>query len=226
VKRNIRGAVFDLDGTLLRTEIFQYLGWKVPLHDRFGANLTIEEYSRRHCGKSSNEIAPALISRFRLKTTPEELISEKEKLLPIWYRSRKLAWCPYARTALEAFAKSQLRTAVASGSKKSEILLKLERVDALDLFNAIASKEDVGGKGKPHPHIFLYAADKLNIPSHYCVAFEDTRVGVISAKKAGLYVVAIPNEFTLLQDFSQADEVFSSFRQAMPLIKSMIISSS
>ena len=49
--------------------------------------------------------------------------------------------------------------------------------------------------GKPHPEIFLKAAEKLNVAPEDCLAFEDTRSGVTAAKAAGMNVIGVTTMF-------------------------------
>jgi beta-phosphoglucomutase-like phosphatase (HAD superfamily) len=57
------------------------------------------------------------------------------------------------------------------------------------------------------------AVNRLGITPDKAVAFEDTQLGIQSAKKAGLHCVAIPNEVTARLDFSQADWVVKSMSE-------------
>lgn len=58
---------------------------------------------------------------------------------------------------------------------------------------------------KPQPDIYLRALHLLDLAPGQCVAFEDSQTGVMAAKRAGLYAVAIPHEMSREHDFSGAD---------------------
>jgi HAD superfamily hydrolase (TIGR01549 family) len=50
-------------------------------------------------------------------------------------------------------------------------------------------------KGKPHPEIFLAAAEKIGVNPSDCLAFEDTLSGILSAKAAGMDVIGVTTMF-------------------------------
>lgn len=76
-------------------------------------------------------------------------------------------------------------------------------------FDYIASRSSVV-HGKPHPEAYLTALAHLNVAAADAIAIEDTAVSVMSAKRAGLVVVATPGDITAGQDFWQADLVVKS----------------
>jgi HAD superfamily hydrolase (TIGR01509 family) len=81
--------------------------------------------------------------------------------------------------------------------------------DAPRWFSAIATG-DVVPKKKPAPDIYNLALEKLGVAPERAIAFEDSAVGVRSAKAAGLFTVATPSLWTIGQDFALADLVLTS----------------
>ena len=73
-------------------------------------------------------------------------------------------------------------------------------------FDHITSRDAVIN-GKPAPDAFLAALAALGIDAGRAVAIEDTAISVMSAKRAGLQVIATPGEIAVSQDFWQADLV-------------------
>ena len=66
-------------------------------------------------------------------------------------------------------------------------------IDALNLrgsFVATVAAEDVA-HGKPHPEVFLRAAQKLGVSPKQCVVFEDAHVGIEAARAASMKVVGV-----------------------------------
>ena len=78
-----------------------------------------------------------------------------------------------------------------------------------DAFDYIASRSRVV-HGKPHPEAYLTALAHFGVGPDAALAIEDTAVSVMSAKRAGLLVVATPGDITAGQDFWQADLVAKS----------------
>lgn len=76
----------------------------------------------------------------------------------------------------------------------------------LDHFDAVVCGEDVAAL-KPDPEVYLTVLDRLGLQADRCVAFEDSRNGVESARGAGISVVATPSFYSVDQDFSAATVV-------------------
>jgi HAD superfamily hydrolase (TIGR01509 family) len=85
-----------------------------------------------------------------------------------------------------------------------------------DDFDHIGSREHVH-LGKPSPEAFLVALQKLNVHAADAIAVEDTALSVMSAKRAGLTVIATPGALTSGQDFWQADLVVETLGDAHTL---------
>ena len=67
--------------------------------------------------------------------------------------------------------------------------------------------------GKPDPEAYLITARKLGVAPAECVVFEDSHVGVVAAKRAGTFCVAVRNPRALIrQDLSMADVIVDSMR--------------
>lgn len=78
-----------------------------------------------------------------------------------------------------------------------------------DDFDYVCSRDQVE-LGKPAPEAYLVALKALGVGSDEVLAIEDTATSVMSAKRAGIQVVATPGVFTSAQDFWQADLVLDS----------------
>ena len=72
---------------------------------------------------------------------------------------------------------------------------------------------DMVRRKKPDPEIYLKAQHSLGISPQECIAFEDSAHVLNSAKNAGIYGVAIPNEFTLNNNFERADLILNSLNE-------------
>ena len=72
------------------------------------------------------------------------------------------------------------------------------------LFDFLACREDVASP-KPEPDLYRHVLEHFGLRGHEAIAFEDSHTGTLAAKRAGLWVVAVPNVSTGHHDFSQAD---------------------
>ncbi len=100
---------------------------------------------------------------------------------------------PGVQHAIDLVEETGLRLAVASSSSLTLIDGALQRLEILHRFAVRCSAFDEA-HGKPDPAVFLTAAEKLGVNPQNCVAFEDSVHGVQSARRAGMRVIAVPDE--------------------------------
>jgi beta-phosphoglucomutase-like phosphatase (HAD superfamily) len=80
----------------------------------------------------------------------------------------------------------------------------LDRLDVTDLFDAIATGDDVA-QVKPDPELYLLALARLGLAASEAVVFEDAPNGVLAAKRASIFTVAVPNALTCDLPLDHAD---------------------
>ncbi len=97
-----------------------------------------------------------------------------------------------AQSCVEWLATQGVAQAVATSSDQELARRKLGHHGLLRHFHEIVSGDQVT-HGKPHPEIFLKAAQSLRKPADRCLVFEDSRLGVISAAAAGATVILVPD---------------------------------
>jgi mannitol-1-/sugar-/sorbitol-6-/2-deoxyglucose-6-phosphatase len=183
-----RAAVFDMDGLLVDSEVLWHeaeLEILVPLGAQIDAGASratkgrfvheVVEHHQRLAGwttPSVDEVVALVLARVG------ELVEEKGRLLP---------------GALDALllCGSLGPIALASSTPYSLIHRTLEHFELADRFAVIHSAQDEPF-GKPHPGVFLTAADRLGVEPSSCVAFEDSPAGVRSATAASMDCVAVP----------------------------------
>jgi HAD superfamily hydrolase (TIGR01509 family) len=110
---------------------------------------------------------------------------------------------------LTQLKKTGVSLALASSSSYALINTFLSQFSLEDFFSVVQSGDDVR-HGKPYPDIFLETAKKMGVKPHNCVVIEDSLNGVKAGHAAGMIVVAVPNEYTKMLDFSLADHVIES----------------
>lgn len=187
MSRKIRGAVFDIDGTLLDSmKIWNDAG---------------ERYLKT-CGKkaedgladilfemSMEEGAQYMKDRYGLEKTIEEISSGVLAAVEGFYRN-EAELKPGAQELLEAFASRGIRMTVATSSDRRHIEGALHRLGILKYFSRVFTCSEVGA-GKSSPLIFHAAMDEMGTePGETCV-IEDGLYAVETAKKAGLMTVGV-----------------------------------
>jgi HAD superfamily hydrolase (TIGR01509 family) len=184
----IEAVVFDLDGVLLDSE---------EIWDRAREELARERGGRWHdraqrdmMGMSSTEWSRYMADVIGLPEPPEEINREVVHRLTELYRE-ELPAIPGAREAVERLA-ARWPLGLASSSNRELIDLALELLGVEHLFTATVSSEEVA-RGKPAPDVYLEAARRLGVDPTTAAAVEDSHNGILSAKAAGMRVIAIPN---------------------------------
>lgn len=186
----IKGAIFDLDGTLLDsmwvwekvdTDFLGRRGFDVPA-----------DYQKAIAPMGFRETALYTIERFRLEESPEDIIQEWNEMAMRTYHE-EVCIKPGTRDVLEYFRRRGVRIGVATASYSSLFEGCLRRNGVYDYFTAFTETSEVA-RGKGFPDIYLRAADKLGCPHSECVVFEDLHQGLLAAKNAGFYTVAVYDE--------------------------------
>jgi HAD superfamily hydrolase (TIGR01509 family) len=184
----IEAVVFDLDGVLLDSEEIWDRAREELAHERGGR--WHDQAQRDMMGMSSTEWSRYMADVIGLPEPPEEINREVVRRLTELYRE-ELPAIPGAREAVERLA-ARWPLGLASSSNRELIDLVLELLGVEHLFTATVSSEEVA-RGKPAPDVYLEAARRLGVDPTTAAAVEDSQNGILSAKAAGMRVVAIPN---------------------------------
>lgn len=184
--RLFRGYVFDCDGTIADTMPLHYRAWSKAMEEVGG--IFPEELFYAWGGKPTFAIVGELNERFHLTLDVADTVRRKE--------AAYLALIPEVRPVepVLEFARSvhgRARLAVASGGHHELVDATLRAIGIFEMFDAVVCAEDYE-HGKPAPDPFLEAARRIGVDPADCLAFEDSPTGVISAKAAGMQVVAVP----------------------------------
>jgi HAD superfamily hydrolase (TIGR01509 family) len=97
-----------------------------------------------------------------------------------------------------------LRVGLASNSTRPWVEGQLRRLGLMPRFDFLACREDVPSP-KPEPDLYRLVLNQFGLRGPQAVAFEDSHTGSLAAKRAGLWVVAVPNESTRHHDFAHVD---------------------
>ncbi len=183
----IKGAIFDLDGTLIDS---MYVWEKVDRDFLAQRGIPVTaEYTDAMRKMFFETAAQYTIETYHLKETVEEITK-------IWldmarYEYEHHVRCkPFVHQYLDKLKSEKIRLGMATSSDPY-LLEPVMKNNGLDkYFDQICYTSEVG-RNKSNPDIYLYTARKLGIQPEKCVVFEDIPEGINGALKAGMKTVAV-----------------------------------
>ncbi|ODQ00729.1 hexitol phosphatase HxpB [Salinivibrio sp. SS2] len=185
----LSAAIFDMDGLLVDSEPFwqraqidvlSELGVSISLQDtRDTTGVRIDEIVKHYArtqpwqGPSNAEVRERIVARV------VELVQQEKPMMP------------GVKEALAICRQAGLKIGLASSSPLSLIHPTLDALGLSDQFSIIESAGDLK-HGKPHPEVYLNAAQALDVEPEQCIAFEDSFTGLLAAKAASMKTIVVP----------------------------------
>jgi beta-phosphoglucomutase len=190
--REMRAAIFDLDGVIVDTAKYHYLAWK-RLANEHGFDFT-EVDNERLKGVSRVRSLEILLEIGGLTfddDTKFRMAAQKNEWYVDYIRHMDASEIlPGAIEYLQSIRAKGVKTALGSASKNAPLIL--ERLGITTLFDVIIDGNRVT-RAKPDPEVFLRASHELDISPASCVVFEDAEAGIEAARRAGMGAVGIGN---------------------------------
>lgn len=196
-----RGVVFDLDGTLTDNMPLHMDAFDVFVRRHGLPPLTLATRARLD-GQRNSEILPFLFGRALEADELHALADEKEALYRELSRGR-LRPLAGLHELLAALVRRGVPAAVATSAPALNVPHTLGELGLLEHLPHVVRSEQVP-RGKPHPDVFLAAAERIGVAPGACLAFEDAPIGLRAARAAGMACVAVTTSFSLA-DFEQHD---------------------
>jgi len=199
-------VVFDLDGLLFNTEeLYQEVGSE--LLRRRGKEFT-SELLNQMMGRPGRVSLQMMIDWHNLDDTVDGLANETDEIFPS-ILDRSLSPMPGVLELLAALEAALIPKAIATSSGRVFTRDILSRFQLEPRFAFLLTAEDVV-EGKPHPEIYLKAAQRLGVPPQNMVVFEDSHNGCRAAVTSGAVAVAVPGGHSHTHDFTGAAFVAES----------------
>ncbi|HEX5475309.1 MAG TPA: HAD family phosphatase [Vicinamibacterales bacterium] len=203
-----RCLVFDFDGVLADSEPLHFEVLRDLLRDS-GLDLTRAAYYERYLGFDDEGVFQHIAADHGLILGDEEidlLLHEKMARFERLVGGRNVLY-PGAAACVERVGRA-FPLGIASGAMRRDIDLMLRAAGLQDRFRFIVSAEDTE-RSKPDPDPYARAAQLHGVEPGACVAIEDSRQGLQSARAAGLRTIAVTHTYPA-GDLREADVVISS----------------
>ena len=186
----LKAVVFDLDGVIVHTDKYHYLGWK-KLADELGIYFD-ETINNRLRGVSRMASLEIILERFDGKLTDEEKIAAAERKNGYYRELLKQMspadLSPEVKETLDGLRAKGLKLAIGSSSKNAKFIL--ERIGLGDYFDAISDGNNIT-HSKPDPEVFNCAAKYLGFDTKDCLVVEDAEAGIDAGIAGGFKTAAI-----------------------------------
>lgn len=221
-KAKYKAILFDMDGTIImsdhayRKAIYQALA----KHKIFVPRDQEYALEKKIMGLGLDNMATELSKEFNLKISPAKLRKEIEK--PV---HKHLPENTHLLEGFDVFHQSLrehgVPSAIATNSDRTSFDILIKRFCFDGIFGKhLYCSNDVKGVLKPNPAIFLHSAAMVGMEPHQCVVFEDSLVGLMAAKGAGMKCVLIKNAKN--HDILHlADAVIENYGEAIAAINSL-----
>ena len=185
-----KALIFDMDGLLLDSE---RIALKTFLAACESAGFVPQSSVYLNCiGCNAEKSREILLNGYGPNFPYEEVMSHWDKNYAEQAFLKKVPLKPGVNNLLASIAAHGLPMAVATSTALDKATLKLKNAHILHYFKFIVAGDQVR-QSKPHPEIYLKAAEKLEIRPEHCLALEDSDNGVKAAFAAGMTVFQVPD---------------------------------
>jgi beta-phosphoglucomutase len=181
-----RALLVDMDGTLVDTANANYAAYSIALTE-VGVRLTKKEFEDISYGKNWKQFLPQVLTTYGINVPPEKIADRKAIIYADMMGDISVNT---ALVKLIEFSRPLFKTALVTtaSSKNVHHILKHHYLD--NLFDVVITGNDVM-RHKPDPECYRIAAERLGVQCGDCIVFEDTELGIASAKAFGALVLEV-----------------------------------
>ncbi|HLT92268.1 MAG TPA: HAD family hydrolase [Woeseiaceae bacterium] len=204
-------VIFDMDGVLVDSEPM-HMRLEREMFERLSLPISEAEH-QAFVGMSPAGMWGTIKARFDLPHAVDDLVEMDTDV-----KAREIGATPLepidgVEELIADLEDAGCELAVASSSQKRLIEAVTEGLGLRQRFSHLVSAEEVR-RGKPHPDVFIRAAELCGRKPADCLVIEDSANGVRAALAAGMKCVGFVNESAGRQDLSGADLVVRNFGDA------------
>jgi beta-phosphoglucomutase family hydrolase len=183
--KEIKGLIFDCDGTLADTMPMHWRAWEA-ITEKYKLHFPQDRFYALG-GVPSRDILQMLAREQGLTLDHIKAAHEKENVyLPLTAKVEPI----HSVVEIAQANYGKIPMAVASGGTQPIIVGVLEHLKIRHLFDAVVTSEMVQNQ-KPAPDIFLEAARRIGVDPKFCRAYEDTDLGMQAIRSAGMDAVDV-----------------------------------
>ena len=185
----VDAIIFDMDGLLIDSEPLWRIA-EIEMLSAVGVPIT-EEDAVATTGLRTDEVVELWYDRYPWPDPPRKEIEARIITRLIALVRERGSVMPGVHEALQAVS-AGFPLAIASSST-SEIIAAVLKTLAIEGYFQVTQSAEHEPYGKPHPGVYIEAARRLGVEPSRCLAFEDSPNGVIAAKAARMFCIAVPD---------------------------------
>jgi HAD superfamily hydrolase (TIGR01509 family) len=214
----IKGAIFDLDGTILdSTWVWSQID--VDFLGKHGFDVP-DDYSKAIISMSFEDVAKYTIERFSIDATVQEVMEEWNWMALEAY-THKVKLKPGTKELLLWLEQQGIPAGIATSNRASLYEPCLKSLGVYSFFHSFTETADVN-RGKEFPDVYILAAEKLGCRPEECVVFEDIMPALLGAKAGGFRTIGVVEEkwkYDREEFAGCCDRLIHEISEAIPLLK-------
>ncbi|HVR74025.1 MAG TPA: HAD family phosphatase [Planctomycetota bacterium] len=213
------GVIFDMDGVLVDSADLHFEAWK-----RLGEDIKVpfpHDVFEQTFGMHNREIIPLWLSHRALTAERIELLAEQKEVMYREVAKGFLRPIDGAVNLVTSLADAGFVLALGSSGPRANVELVLDLLGVRSRFAALVTGDEVR-HGKPHPEVFMKAAEMLDLPPIRCLVIEDAPQGVQAGLDAGAHVAAVCTS-RQASELKDAHLVIESLNELNPTIVRRIL---
>lgn len=182
----VAALLFDMDGTLVDTAEANWRAYAAALAEH-GVAVGRDRFEALATGRHWRDFLLPFVAEAGASVSPELVARRKQALYPGFLTHSRL------NAPLAAFAQAaatHLRLALVTSAAAASARAVLDAHGLSNLFDTVVTGDDVEHH-KPAPDAYLLAAERLAVEPDCCLAFEDSDIGMESARRAGVTVMRV-----------------------------------
>lgn len=186
----IDGIIFDMDGIILDSESICFKTWQIAAKE---FNLSNIQIAQTECLGTNKEDTLSILKKIYGQDFDSKVFLDRTSELFFEIEKKEgLKLMPYVIPTLK-YLKTKYPLALATSTRKETATRQLINANVINYFKTLTFG-DMVKHSKPDPEIYTMACNSLNIKPENCIAVEDSPNGIISAYKAGLRCIMIPDK--------------------------------
>ena len=205
----IRAIIFDFDGTIFDTETPRFQSW-CEIYEDHGCTLTASAWSAGiGYGADQDRFDPYrhLAEQVGRPINRDEISTRRRA------RYSELVQTQAALPGIESYVRdawsSGLKLGIASSAPRDWVERHLHHLGMLSTFDCIRCLGDVA-RSKPYPDLYLAVLDALAVVPGEAIAIEDSPIGALAARRAGIFCIVVPSAMTSDLPFDNPDRRLAS----------------